>query len=91
MSTVLFLEFTIENPDLKQTRAALERIATDLEPLDGFVHARTLRNTDDPCVFLLESTWSGTVPTIEPFELPPGSVKTRTWTFNILEPAWESI
>lgn len=91
MRMVLFLEFTIEHADPEDTCVALERIATHLETLEGFVHARTLQNADDPRVFLLESTWSGTLPTLEPFEPPPGSVKTRSWTFQMLEPDWRSV
>ena len=93
MSAVLFLEFTVEPVDLEAIYVAFEKIAAHLELRDGFMQSRTLRNTDDPRVFLLESTWQAQAPTLEELRLEPvpGSVKTRTWMFTTLEPRWESV
>lgn len=93
MNTVLYLEYTIEDPDLEGVRAALDGMAARLEVIEGFVQARALQNTDDPRVFLLESTWNRAAPPLDGLKLepPPGGVKTRAWTFLILEPAWDAI
>jgi hypothetical protein len=83
MSTVLFLEWTLEQPN-DVIGAALEGVARSLKARDGFVSARSLRNTQDPRVHLLETTWAGEPPTLELNMLGLEAVKARSWAFVVL-------
>ncbi len=81
--TVLFLEWTLEQPaDLIE--AALHRVARSLEVRPGFVSARALRNTQDARVHLLETTWDGEPPALELEMLGLEVVKARSWAFVVL-------
>ncbi len=83
MRTVLFVEWTLEQPaDL--TEAALHRVARSLETRDGFVSARALRNTQDARVHLLETTWDAEPPALDLNALELEVLKARSWAFVVL-------
>jgi hypothetical protein len=92
MRTVLFLEWTLEQP-ADVTEAALKSVARSLELITGFVGARALRSTQDPRVHLLETTWDGEPPALELTTLGLEAVKARSWAFEVLEddkiPFWQ--
>jgi hypothetical protein len=83
MKTVLYLEWTLEQP-ADVTEAALEGVARSLRARDGFISARALRNTQDPRVHLLETTWDGEAPALELDALGLEVVKARSWAFQVL-------
>jgi hypothetical protein len=83
MRTVLYLEWTLEQP-VDVTEAALEGVARSLKARDGFVSARALRNTQDPRVHLLETTWDGEPPALELDALGLEMLRARSWAFVVL-------
>lgn len=84
MQTVLYLEWTLEQPD-DLIEAALRRVARSLEIRAGFVEARALRNTQDRRVHLLETTWDGEAPALDLDALGLEVLKARSWAFVVLE------
>ena len=84
MKTVLYLEWTLEQT-ADVIEAALHRAARSLETSDGFLGARVLRNTQDRRVHLLETTWEGDPPALDPEALGLEALKARSWAFVVLE------
>lgn len=84
MKTVVYLEWTLEQTD-DVIEAALHRAARSLELRSGFLGARALRNTQDQRVHLLETTWAGDPPALDPGALGLEVLKARSWAFVVLE------
>jgi quinol monooxygenase YgiN len=79
---VLFLEVTLERQD-QTVLEHLQAIKTQLEIQPGCQEIRLLKNTQDPNVMLLESTWTLEIPeVIEGF--PITNLKCRRWSFVVL-------
>ncbi len=79
---VLFLEVTFERQD-QTIIEHLQAIKKQLEGQPGCQQGRLLKNTQDPNVMLIESTWTLEMPdVIEGFPLP--DLKCRRWSFVVL-------